>query len=101
MPALRQTSATTGMPPALCFRTKAFWASENSDAFMALRSSQPGNRRRRLYPKRSSLAASDHRPQARVLTIVDTFSRFSSASEPRFILRGADVVDVFEGPASV
>jgi len=51
--------------------------------------------------KRSSLAASDHRPQARVLTIVDTFSRFSSASEPRFILRGADVVGVFEGPASV
>jgi hypothetical protein len=29
----------------------------------------------------------------RVLTIVDTFSRFSPAVEPRFNFRGADVVD--------
>lgn len=32
----------------------------------------------------------------RVLTIVDTFSRFSPAVEPRFNFRGADVVDVLE-----
>jgi putative transposase len=32
----------------------------------------------------------------RVLTIVDTFSRFSPAIEPRFSFRAADVVDVLE-----
>jgi len=32
----------------------------------------------------------------RVLTIVDTFSRFSPAIEPRFNFRGADVVEVLE-----
>lgn len=32
----------------------------------------------------------------RVLTIVDTFSRFSPALEPRFTFRGADVVEVLE-----
>jgi putative transposase len=32
----------------------------------------------------------------RVLTIVDTFSRFSPATEVRFNFRGADVVDVLE-----
>ena len=32
----------------------------------------------------------------RVLTIVDTFSRFSPAVEPRFNFRGADVVEVLE-----
>jgi len=32
----------------------------------------------------------------RVLTIVDTFSRFSPALEPRFCFRGADVVEVLE-----
>ena len=32
----------------------------------------------------------------RVLTIVDTFSRFSPALEPRFSFRGADVVKVLE-----
>lgn len=32
----------------------------------------------------------------RVLTIVDTFTRFSLALEPRFTFRGADVVDVLE-----
>ena len=35
----------------------------------------------------------------RVLTIVDTFSRFSPALEPRFTFRGADVVEV-NGSAS-
>jgi hypothetical protein len=30
----------------------------------------------------------------RVLTIVDTFSSFSPAIEPRFTFRGADVVEV-------
>ena len=32
----------------------------------------------------------------RVLTIIDTFSRFSPAIEPRFDFRGADVVEVLE-----
>ncbi len=32
----------------------------------------------------------------RVLTIVDTFSRFSPALEPRFTFRGIDVVEVLE-----
>jgi putative transposase len=32
----------------------------------------------------------------RVLTIVDTFSRYAPAIEPRFSFRGADVVDVLE-----
>jgi putative transposase len=32
----------------------------------------------------------------RVLTIVDTFSRFSPAIEPRFSFRGADLVEVLE-----
>ena len=33
----------------------------------------------------------------RVLTIVDIFSRFSPALEPRFTFRGADVVEMLEG----
>ena len=32
-----------------------------------------------------------------VLTIIDTFSRFSPAIEPLFNFRGADVVEVPEG----
>jgi putative transposase len=32
----------------------------------------------------------------RVLTIADTFSRFSPALEPRFSFRGADVVELLE-----
>jgi putative transposase len=32
----------------------------------------------------------------RVLTIIDTFSRFSPAVEPRFSFRGADVVEILE-----
>jgi putative transposase len=32
----------------------------------------------------------------RVLTIIDTFSRFAPAVEPRFSFRGADVVEVLE-----
>jgi hypothetical protein len=31
-----------------------------------------------------------------VLTIIDTFSRFSPALEPRFAFRGVDVVEVLE-----
>jgi putative transposase len=34
--------------------------------------------------------------QLRVLTIIDTFSRFAPAIEPRFNFRGADVVEVLE-----
>ena len=38
----------------------------------------------------------------RVLTIIDTFSRFSPAIKPRFTFRGPDVVEILEeiGPAS-
>lgn len=36
------------------------------------------------------------RRKLRVLTIVDTFSGFSPAIEPRFNFRGADVVEVLE-----
>jgi putative transposase len=32
----------------------------------------------------------------RALTIIDTFSRFSPALEPRFSFRGTDVVEVLE-----
>jgi putative transposase len=32
----------------------------------------------------------------RVLTIIDTFSRFSPAIEPRFNFRGPDVVEILE-----
>jgi integrase len=32
-------------------RINAFWASENLEAFIVLRSSQPGNHRGKLYPK--------------------------------------------------
>jgi putative transposase len=35
----------------------------------------------------------------RVLTIVDTFSRFSPALEPRFTFRGTDVVECSKGSA--
>src|SRR3546814_2767785 len=41
IPALRQMSAT-GTPSAPCFRMNAFYAFENLDAFIILRSSQPG-----------------------------------------------------------
>lgn len=37
----------------------------------------------------------------RVLTIVDTVSRFSPALEPRFTFRGADVVEVLERVAAI
>src|SRR5438270_10673760 len=41
MPALRQMSAT-GIPSLPCFKMNAFCASENFDAFIVFRSSQPG-----------------------------------------------------------
>jgi hypothetical protein len=47
MPVLRQMSAT-GMPSRPCFKMNAFWASENRDAFTALRFSQPGSQRGKL-----------------------------------------------------
>src|SRR5437588_11613353 len=47
IPALRQRSAT-GMPSAPCLRMNAFWAFQNLDAFITLRSSQPGNHRGKL-----------------------------------------------------
>jgi hypothetical protein len=47
---LRQMSAT-GMPSAPCFRMNAFWTSKDRDAFIALRSSQPGHRQRKASTK--------------------------------------------------
>jgi hypothetical protein len=41
IPAFRQISAT-GIPSEPCFKINAFWASKSLDAFIALRSSQPG-----------------------------------------------------------
>ena len=65
-----------------------------------------------IMPNAKELAAAVHRPlrneaefaaaelatgtKLRVLTIVDTFSRFSPAIEPRFNFHGADVVEVLE-----
>src|SRR5215211_3765300 len=40
MPPIRQISAT-GTPSCPCFKMNAFWASENLDAFIVFRSSQP------------------------------------------------------------
>jgi len=45
--AVRRTSVT-GMPPAPCFKINAFSASENFEAFIVPRSSQPGNWREKL-----------------------------------------------------
>src|SRR6476660_2363552 len=50
MPALRQMSAT-GTPSPPCFRMNAFCASENLDAFIVFRSSQPGNQTRKTLVK--------------------------------------------------
>src|SRR5579863_678810 len=47
IPALRQISAT-GIPSAPCLSMNAFWASENLEAFIVLRSSQAGNHRGKL-----------------------------------------------------
>ena len=49
----------------------------------------------RLY-RESGLQLRNKTPKRRVLTIVDTFSRYVPAIEPRFSFRGADVVDVLE-----
>jgi hypothetical protein len=40
--------------------------------------------------------ATDHK--VRVLTIVDTFSRFSLALEPRFTFRGTEVAEILGRP---
>jgi len=52
----------------------------------------------RMRPRRWTLCMTNSRQERnlRVLTIVDTFSRFSPAIEPRFNFRGADVVEVLE-----
>ena len=55
-------------------------------------------RRDRTRPGRWTSCTTSWRPgrKLRVLTIVDTFSRFSPAIEPRFSFRGADVVEMLE-----
>ena len=57
MPALRQISAT-GIPSTPCLRINAFWASENLEAFIALRSSPPGITAKNSNLKRSSFVGS-------------------------------------------
>ena len=52
----------TGSPSVPCFRMNAFWASENFEALIALRSSQPGRHHRKrgyLRGSRSSRSAVD------------------------------------------
>jgi putative transposase len=44
----------------------------------------------------TSCRSTGDRDEAAVLTIVDTFTRFSPAIEPRFKFCGADVVEVLE-----
>src|SRR5882757_4774550 len=59
MPAFRQMSAT-GTPSAPCLRMNAFWASENCDAFIVFRSSQPGeNTAENSNSERSSFQGAD------------------------------------------
>ena len=57
-----------------------------------------GRRRTRTRPGRWTSCMISLRPggRLRVLTIIDTFSRFSPAIEPRFNFRGADVVEILE-----
>jgi hypothetical protein len=43
--------SATGTPSLSCFRINALWASENFEAFITLRSSQPGNRDGELWPR--------------------------------------------------
>src|SRR4051812_42111818 len=50
IPAFRQMSAT-GIPSLPCFKMNAFCASENFDAFIVFRSSQPGNQTRKTLAK--------------------------------------------------
>ena len=59
MPALRQMSAT-GIPSLPCFKMNAFCASENFDAFIVFRFSQPGTLdAENSSQKRSSLLGAD------------------------------------------
>jgi putative transposase len=57
-----------------------------------------GRRRGRTRPGRwtSSTTKLATGRKLRVLTIVDTFSRFAPALEPRFTFRGSDVVAILE-----
>jgi hypothetical protein len=43
--------SATGTPSPPCFRINAFCASENFDAFIVFRSSQPGNQTRKTLAK--------------------------------------------------
>src|SRR3954454_2998860 len=43
--------SATGMPSLPCFRINTFCASENFDAFIVFRSSQPGNQTRKTLAK--------------------------------------------------
>ena len=51
IPARQQISAT-GTPSAPCFRMNAFCASENFDAFIVLRSSQPREQKQKTLPQK-------------------------------------------------
>jgi hypothetical protein len=56
-----QRLSATGIPSAPCLRINAFWAPENLEAFIALRSSQPGIAAENSIQKRSSFAVSEQR----------------------------------------
>jgi hypothetical protein len=61
---LRQISAT-GIPSAHCFNMNAFWTSENREAFIALRSFQPGNLSGKTLPKNDPTLRPQIRSMAR------------------------------------
>src|SRR6476646_2996088 len=68
--------SATGTPSTPCLRMNAFCASENLDAFIALRSSQPGNHRGKTLTKNSPVSWSQSRsPNA------SSGSRSASANE--------------------
>jgi len=58
---MAQQMSATGMPSAPCFRMNAFWASENRDAFIALRSA--GCPRTRCRHRQARQAANDRQRQ--------------------------------------
>ena len=76
IPALRQISATGG-PSVPCFKINAFCASENFEAFIGFRSSQPGNLARKTLAKNGPVL------RAQIIVVM--------SSPHRWMSRGAQV----------
>jgi hypothetical protein len=55
---VKKTMSATGMPSAPCFKMNALWASENFDAFIALRSLPASDHR--LFEDRVSFFQFEH-----------------------------------------